>query len=72
MDFFFIQMSDPQFGMFSRLSGMDEERIREHNQRNGWNILPAAKTTGFAEDAALYEKATAAANRPDAAFVVIS
>ena len=72
MDFFFIQMTDPQFGMFARLSGMDEERIRELRERNGWNILPAPKTTGFAEDAALYEKAIAAANRLNPAFVVIS
>ena len=49
MDFFFIQMSDPQFGMFARLSGLDEERIREFRRRQGWNILPAAKTVGFAQ-----------------------
>ena len=72
MDFFFIQMSDPQFGMFARLSGMDDERIRHFRQQNGWNILPAPKTTGFAEDSALYEKAIAAANRLNPAFVVIS
>ncbi len=72
MDFFFIQMSDPQFGMFARLSGMDEERIRESLQRNGWNIRPAPKTTGFAEETVLYEKAIAAANRLMPAFVVIS
>jgi len=43
MDFFFIQMSDPQFGMFARLSGMDEERIQDLLQRNGWNIRPLPK-----------------------------
>ncbi|MCH2506683.1 MAG: hypothetical protein MK125_14180, partial [Dehalococcoidia bacterium] len=72
MDFFFIQMSDPQFGMFARLSGLDEERIQEFHQRRGWNILPAAKTIGFAQETALYEKAIAAANRLNQALVVIS
>ena len=72
MDFFFIQMSDPQFGMFARFSGMDEERIQDFRQRMGWNIRPAPKTTGFAEEAALYEKAIAAANRLNPAFVVVS
>ena len=72
MDFFFIQMSDPQFGMFARLSGLDEERIQEFHRRRGWNILPAAKTIGFSKETALYEKAIAAANRLNPAFVVIS
>ncbi len=58
MDFFFIQMSDPQFGMFARLSGMDGERIQDLLQRNGWNIRPTPKTTGFAEETVLYEKAS--------------
>ena len=72
MDFFFIQMSDPQFGMFSRLSGMDDERIQHFRQVNGWNILSAPKTAGFAQESALYDKAIAAANRLNPAFVVIS
>ena len=72
MDFFFIQMSDPQFGMFARISGMEDERIQELNQRMGWKIRPAPKTTGFAQESALYEKAIAAANRLNPAFVVIS
>ena len=72
MDFFFIQMSDPQFGMFSRLSGMDDERIQHFRQVNGWNILSVPKSTGFAQESALYEKAIAAANRLNPAFVVIS
>ena len=72
MDFFFIQMSDPQFGMFARLSGMTEERIQDLRQQHGWNIRPAPKSTGFAEETALYEKAITAANRLNPAFVVIS
>ena len=65
-------MTDPQFGMFSRLSGMDESRILDYRQRMGWNIRPAPKTTGFAQETALYEKAIAAANRLNPAFVVMS
>ncbi len=72
MAFFFIQMTDPQFGMFARLSGMDDGRIQDLRQRMGWTIRPAPKTTGFAQDSALYEKAIAAANRLNPAFVVIS
>lgn len=72
MDFFFIQMSDPQFGMFARLSGMTEERIQDLRQQHGWNIRSTPKTTGFAQETALYEKAIAAANRLNPAFVVIS
>ena len=72
MDFFFIQMTDPQFGMFAHLSGMDEERILDLRQRMGWNIRPASKTTGFAEETARYEKAIAAANRLNPAFVLVT
>ena len=72
MDFFFIQMSDPQFGMFARLSSLDEERIAELHRSHGWNIIPTVKTVGFAQETALYEKAIEAANRLNPAFVVIS
>ena len=72
MDFFFIQMSDPQFGMFARLSSLDEDRIAELHRSRGWNIIPTAKTVGFAQETALYEKAIEAANRLNPAFVVIS
>ena len=72
VEFFFIQMTDPQFGMFASLSGMDEARILELRRRFGWQIRPAPKTTGFAEETALYEKAIAAANRLNPAFVIVS
>ena len=73
MDFFFIQMSDPQFGMFARLSSLDEDRIAELHRSHGWNIIPTVKTVGFAQETALYEKAIEAANRlkPDVALMDI-
>lgn len=72
MAFFFIQMTDPQFGMFASLSGMDESRILDFRQRLGWKIRPSPKITGFADETILYEKAIAAANRLNPAFVMVS
>ena len=71
MDFFFIQMTDPQFGMFAALSGMDETRILDLRRQLGWKIRQTPKTTGFAYETALYEKAIAVANRLNPAFVVM-
>ena len=72
MDFFFIQMTDPQFGMFANFSGMSESRILELRQSMGFKIRRAPKTTGFADETVLYEKAIEAANRLNPAFVVVS
>ena len=72
VDFFFIQMTDPQFGMFAQLSGMSKRRILDFRRRMGWTVRPAPKTTGFADETGLYEKAIAAANRLNPAFVVVS
>jgi hypothetical protein len=72
MDFFFIQMADPQFGMFAGFSGMDDSRILELRQKMGFKIRRAPKTTGFADETRLYEKAIAATNRLNPAFVVMS
>ena len=65
-------MTDPQFGMFAGFSGMSESRILELRQSMGFKIHRAPKTTGFADETALYEKAIAAANRLNPAFVVVS
>ena len=72
VDFFFIQMTDPQFGLFASLSGMDQDRILDLRQRYGWKIRPAPKTISFAFETELYEKAIAAANRLNPAFVVVT
>ena len=72
MSFFFIQMTDPQFGMFASISGMGKDRIDELRQRYGWTIRETPKITGFANETTLYERAIAAANRLNPAFVIVS
>ena len=71
MDSFFIQMADPQFGMFAALGGLDETRIHDLRRQLGWNIRQPPMTTGFADETALYKKAIAVANRLNPAFVVM-
>ena len=68
--FFFIQMADPQFGMFASFSGLDEQAIAGYRQRD-FNVKPAPKTTGFADENRLYERAIAEANRLRPDFVVM-
>ena len=69
MAYFFIQLSDPQFGMFAAFSGLDDATIEDF-RRKGLHVRPAPKTTGFAEETALYEAAIAAVNRLKPDFVV--
>ena len=61
MAYFFIQLSDPQFGMFASFSGLDDAAIEDF-RRKGLHVRPAPRTTGFAEETALYEAAIAAVN----------
>ena len=70
MGFFFIQMADPQFGMFAASSGLTEAEYDEIRQM-GLKVRPAPKITGFADETALYEKAIAEANRLKPDFVVM-
>ena len=44
MDFFFIQMADPQFGMFAGFSGMAYSRILELRNSMGFKIDLFVKT----------------------------
>ncbi len=69
MGFFFIQMADPQFGMYAALSGLDEVRL-EALQRAGMSVASAPKITGFARETELYESAIASANRLGPEFVI--
>ncbi len=71
LSFFFMHMSDPQFGMFADLSGMDDARIEEF-RRERLIVRPSPKITGFANETALYGKAIAEANRLCPDFVVVS
>ena len=68
-EFHFILMSDPQMGLYAALSGLDDAAIEKY-RRNRLIVKPAPKTTGFAAETALYEKAIAGANRLDPDFVI--
>ena len=62
MAFFFIQLADPQFGMYAALSGLDAEQLAGYHRR-GLNVAATPKITGFARETELYESAIASANR---------
>ena len=71
MPFFFIQLADPQLGMFSSISRLTDEEIEERRQR-GINVRKAPKViTGFAKETRLFSLAIDAANRLSPAFVVV-
>ena len=71
MPFFFIQLADPQLGMFSFFSGLTDEEIEERKQR-GINVRKAPKViTGYADETRLFTQAIEAANRLRPAFVVV-
>jgi hypothetical protein len=63
MPFFFIQLADPQLGMFSFFSALTDEEIEERRQR-GINVRKAPKVkTGFADETRLFCQAIDSANR---------
>ncbi len=68
--FSFIQLADPQFGLFARFSGQTDEQIAGYRAR-GLNIKPAPETTGFTDETRLFTGAIDAANRLRPAFVVV-
>ena len=71
MTFHFIQMADPQFGMFASMSRYTAEEIAERRAR-GMNVRQApAPIAGFADESRLYTEAIDIANRLKPSFVVI-
>ena len=71
MDFHFIQMADPQFGMFASVSEYTDEDIAERRAR-GLLVRKAPKPiTGFEDETRLYTAAIQATNRLDPAFAVV-
>ena len=66
----FIQLADPQFGLFARLSGLSEEQIAAFRAR-GLNAQPALKFTGLADEIRLFSAAISTANVIRPAFVVV-
>ena len=71
MTFHFIQMADPQFGMFAQISRYTPEEVAERRAR-GMNIRTfPAPLTGFAKETRLYTDAIDIANRLKPSFVVV-
>ena len=71
MGFFFIQMADPQFGMFASVSELNAEQVEERRSQGILMRLAPERITGFADESALYERAIEHANRLSPEFVVV-
>lgn len=71
MSIYFVQMADPQFGMFASLSGLTDEEIEERRQRQLFVRKAPRKITGFADETRLFTQAIEAANRIKPAFVAM-
>jgi len=69
-DFSFIQLADPQFGLFAGSSGKTDKEIAAFAER-GIHIRKAKKIEGFAPDTALFTRAIERANWLKPAFVVV-
>ena len=71
MSFHFIQMADPQFGMFAQVSNYTPEEVAERRAR-GLNVRQApAPVAGFADETRLYTAAIDISNRLKPSFVVV-
>ncbi|MDA1280797.1 MAG: metallophosphoesterase [Chloroflexi bacterium] len=69
-DFSFIQLADPQFGMFASSSGKTSEEIDAFAKR-GLTIRKAPRISGFAAETALFTRAIERANSLKPAFIVV-
>ena len=71
MSFSFVQMSDPQFGMYASISAYTAEEIEDRRRRGILMRLASEPISGFADETRLYTRAIEKANslRPD--FVVV-
>jgi len=70
-DVSFIQMADPQFGMYSSISKLNESDIAERRER-GINIeYTGPVLEGFGKETLLFTEAIEAANQINPDFVVI-
>ena len=71
MAFHFVQMADPQFGMFASVSHYTDEDVAERHAR-GLLVRKAPEPfTGFVDETRLYTSAIETANRLKPAFVVV-
>ena len=71
MAFSFVQMSDPQFGMYASISSYTEEEISERRQRGVLMRKAPGPITGFADETRLYTRAIEKANSLGPDFVVV-
>ena len=71
MAFSFVQMSDPQFGMFASVSSYTEEEIEERRLRGIMMRKAPGPISGFADETRLYTKAIESANTLKPDFVVV-
>ena len=71
-DFNFIQMADPQVGMYARFAGMDSETIADF-QKHGMNVKPAPKMNSNSMEPERKNLTTALDefDKIDPAFVVV-
>jgi 3',5'-cyclic AMP phosphodiesterase CpdA len=69
-DFSFIQLADPQFGLFAGSSGKTDEEIAGFAKR-GLTIRKAKKISGFAPETRLFTRAIERANWLKPSFVVV-
>ena len=71
MSLHFVQMADPQFGMFASISNYTDEDIRERHARGLLVRKAPEPITGFADETRLYTAAIEATNRLSPAFAVV-
>ena len=71
MPFNFIQMSDPQFGMYASVSSYSEEEVEERRQRGILMRKASEPIIGFADETRLYTRAIDKANSLKPDFVVV-
>ena len=71
MSFNFVQMSDPQFGMYASVSDYSEEEIEERRQKGILMRKAPGPISGFADETRLYTRAIDKANSLKPDFVVV-
>lgn len=75
--FSFMQLADPQLGMFAKISERSPEEITAMRERfadmpyHGIDIRPVSPIAGFAPETGLFTEAIQTANRIRPAFVVV-
>lgn len=71
MNFSFVQMADPQFGMYSSISKLTKDEVADRHKR-GLNVnYSEVEVEGFEQETALFTKAIELANEMMPSFVVI-